>query len=59
MMMLRQEIARAGLDINNPTKEGILKAVEFLAEAENEFKDDKTIAEGFKKRLEWALSIKD
>jgi small GTP-binding protein len=34
MLILRQEIARSGLDVNNPTKEGVLKVVEYLAEAE-------------------------
>jgi GTPase SAR1 family protein len=30
MLILRQEIARSGLDVNNPTKEGVLKVVEYL-----------------------------
>jgi small GTP-binding protein len=57
MMILRQEIARSGLDINNPTKEGVLKVVEYLAEAENEFKDEKEVIGNMERRLDWARSI--
>jgi hypothetical protein len=52
-------VARAGLDINNPTKEGILKAVEYLAEAENEFKDEKTVLDNREKRIDWARNVRD
>jgi small GTP-binding protein len=57
MLILRQEIARAGLDVNNPTKEGIIKAVEFLAEAENEYLDEKTVMANFDRRLDWARKV--
>jgi small GTP-binding protein len=57
MLILRQEIARSGLDVNNPTKEGVLKAVEYLAEAENEFKDEKTVMANLDRRRNWARSI--
>jgi small GTP-binding protein len=57
MLILRQEIARSGLDVNNPTKEGVLKVVEYLAEAENEFKDEKTVMANLDRRLDWARSI--
>jgi small GTP-binding protein len=57
MMIIRQEIARSGVDINNPTKKGVLSVVEYLAEAENEFKDDKEVIENMDRRLEWANSI--
>ncbi|UCE37685.1 MAG: GTP-binding protein [Thermoplasmata archaeon] len=58
MVILRQEIARAGLDINKPTKEGILKAVEYFAEAENEFMDEKTVFSNLERRRELANDIK-
>jgi small GTP-binding protein len=58
MVILRQEIARAGIDINNPMKERVFKAVEYLAEAENEFKDEETVISNFNRRREWANNIK-
>jgi small GTP-binding protein len=57
MVLLRQELIRASIDINNPTKEGILKAVEYLAEAENEFKDEEIVKANLKKRQEIADNI--
>ena len=57
MIVLRQEIARAGIDINNPSKEGIIKAVEYLAEAEYEFYDEDKVFSNFEKRRVWADKI--
>jgi small GTP-binding protein len=57
MPILRQEIARAGIDIRSPSKEGILKLTEYLAETEAEFKDEKTISANFKRRLDWTKGI--
>jgi small GTP-binding protein len=57
MLILRQEFARSGLDVNNPTKEGVLKVVEYLAEAENEYMDEKTVMANLDRRLNWARSI--
>jgi small GTP-binding protein len=59
LLILRQEIARSGLDINNPTKEGVLKVVEYLAEAENEYMDEKTVMANLDRRLDWARKIID
>jgi small GTP-binding protein len=59
MTLLRQELTRASIDINNPTKEGVLRGVEYLAEAENEYKDEKLVVNNLKKRLEWANGIKE
>ncbi len=57
MLILRQEITSASININNPTKEGILKFVRYLAEAENEFKDEKTVHINLERRLSWAYRI--
>ena len=57
MLILRQELARAGVNISNPLKKNILKAVEYLAEAENEYLDEKRVKENLKKRLDWAKGI--
>jgi small GTP-binding protein len=59
MLILRQEIARSGTDINNPTKEGVLKVVEYLAEAENEYMDEKTVMANLDRRRNWARKIND
>jgi small GTP-binding protein len=59
MLILRQEVARAGFNINNPTKEGVLRVVEYLAEAENEFIDEATVKDSFERRLGWAREIED
>lgn len=59
MLILRQEIARASIEIGNPTKEGILKVVEYLAEAENEFKDEKTVHSNLERRFGWACSLRE
>lgn len=56
MVILRQELARAGIDIQKPTKEGTIKAVEFLAEAELDFIDQDIVKKNRERRLEWALA---
>ena len=57
MPILRSEIARAGIDIRSPSKEGILKLIEYLAEAETEFVDEKAVSANLKRRMEWTHSI--
>ena len=59
MLMLRQELARAAFDINNPTKDGVLRAVEYLAEAECEYKDENTVKANLERRLGWANGVKE
>ncbi len=54
MLMLRQEIIRAGLDINQPSRDGLLRLVEFLADSEAEYIDDKTVFKNRKRRLSLA-----
>ncbi len=58
MALLRQEIIRAGIDVRRPSKEGILKAVDYLAEAESEFWDEKTVLRNKVKRLSWARAAR-
>ncbi|MCK4949805.1 MAG: GTP-binding protein [Thermoplasmata archaeon] len=59
MLILRQEIARAGVDINDPTREGIFRTVEYLAEAESEFKDEEDLLANLERRLGWAHRVKE
>ncbi|MBI5000104.1 MAG: GTP-binding protein [Euryarchaeota archaeon] len=40
MAIVRQQFGRAGVDINAPTKAGVLKAIEYLAEAEKGVKTE-------------------
>jgi small GTP-binding protein len=58
MLILRQEISRAGVDINDPTKEGVFRAVEYLAEAESEFKGEAEILANLERRLKWVQQVK-
>ncbi|HEV8594261.1 MAG TPA: Rab family GTPase [Thermoplasmata archaeon] len=57
MVILRQEVARAGLNINDPTREGIRRVVEYLAEAETEFRDEGAVSESRKRRRTWAEGL--
>ncbi len=59
MLVLRQEVARAGLNINNPKKENIFKLVEYLAESEVEFKDEKLVMINLEKRNKLVENIKE
>lgn len=58
MLILRQEITRAGVDVGNPTKEGVFRAVEYLAEAESEFKDEAEVLANLERRLKWVQKVK-
>jgi hypothetical protein len=53
MSLIRQEIVRAGVDIRSPSKEGLLKFVEYLAEAESEYKKEKDVSANKDRRLQW------
>jgi len=57
MPILRELINRAGIDIRSPSKGGILKLIDYLAEAETEFQDEKTVKSSFEKRKRWAQGI--
>jgi small GTP-binding protein len=59
MMVLRQEIARAGIDIKNPTKKGIEKVVKYLAEAESEYQDVKDMESNLKRRMKLISGVKE
>ena len=59
MLILRQELTRAGLDVNDPTRAGIYRSVEYLAEAESEFKDEDMVRSNLERRRDWAHGMKD
>lgn len=50
MAMVRQQFSRADVRIDNPTKESLLLAVEYLAEAEKGFADDFKVNSSLAKR---------
>ncbi|MFQ5883922.1 MAG: hypothetical protein ACE5IO_02345, partial [Thermoplasmata archaeon] len=53
MSLIRQEIVRAGVDVRGPSKEGLLKFVEYLAEAESEYKKAKEVDVNRDRRMQW------
>lgn len=57
MVILRQEITRAGIDVRSPTREGLRRAVDYLAEAESEFRDRDAVVRSRERRLAWVLSL--
>jgi small GTP-binding protein len=53
MPILRRQFELANLDINNPTEESLISAVENLADVESGFKDKNIASANLKKRLKW------
>jgi small GTP-binding protein len=58
MIILRQEITRAGLDIANPKKKALLRVVEYLAEAENDYLDEETLLKNKKRRMSLVMDVR-
>jgi len=58
MPLVRQQLTRAGVDINGPTKEGLRLAVEYLAETEAGFKSAEEIEANKLRRLAWIKEAK-
>ncbi len=59
MIILRQEVGRAEVNINAPTKEGLFKLVEGLAEVEIEFKEESIVNKNLQRRSLWVEDIID
>ena len=59
MLILRQELARAGVDVNEPTRYEIHRAVEYLAEAESEFMDEDVVRSNLDRRRAWACGVSE
>jgi len=58
MSMIRLEFIRAGLNIRHPTRDSLLKAVDYLAESEAESKNEKIVRENKERRLKLIDGIK-
>jgi len=54
MSLLRQEIIRAGIDVRRPTRNGLIRLVEYLAEADSEVHEEKAVSRNKERRLGWA-----
>ncbi len=50
MPIVRQQFAKAGVNIQEPTKEGLSKVIDLLAEVEEDFRDKQTVNENRTKR---------
>jgi len=57
MIILRQELIRAGVDVRDPAKESILRVVDYLAEAETDYKDEATVKSNRVRRRQWAAAV--
>jgi small GTP-binding protein len=53
------EFIRAGLDVRNPSKEALLRVVEFLAETESDYKDEEVVLENRNRRLDMVNQINE
>jgi len=57
MVVLREETVRAGLDINAPSKEGMLRLVEYLGEVEADYLDQEKVRENLQRRWAWTKGM--
>jgi small GTP-binding protein len=57
MPIVRQQIVRAGLDVNAPSAEGLKLTVEYLAEAESGFRNAEDVEASKLKRLGWIKAV--
>lgn len=53
MPIVKQQFTRAGLDVKGPTKDALLRAVEFLSEVESGFKPADAVSENRTRRVAW------
>lgn len=53
MPIVRQQLTRAGVDVRAPTREGLRLAVDYLAEAESDFRNAADVEATKKRRLGW------
>ncbi|HYY48891.1 MAG TPA: Rab family GTPase [Thermoplasmata archaeon] len=57
MPIVRQQLSRAGVDVKAPTREGLRLAVEYLAEAESDFRNAADVEATKKRRLGWIKEV--
>jgi hypothetical protein len=57
MPIVRQQFARAGVDVKTPTREGLRLAVDYLAEAESSFHNAADVEGSKQRRLGWIKEV--
>jgi small GTP-binding protein len=55
--VLREQFSRAGLDVRNPTTDGLLKAIDLLAHVESSYKPQPEVEKAKAKRLGWVNGL--
>ncbi|UCG68484.1 MAG: GTP-binding protein [Thermoplasmata archaeon] len=58
MPVVRQQFIRAGVDIRNPTKEGVLKVIGLLADVERDYLDRLVVRKNRTRRRLWVEQVK-
>ncbi|HEV8594989.1 MAG TPA: hypothetical protein VGR51_05620, partial [Thermoplasmata archaeon] len=53
MPIVKQQFTRAGIDVKAPTKSGLLRVLDYLAEVETGFKPAEQVSENRVRRLGW------
>jgi len=53
MPIVKQQFTRAGIDVKAPTKSGLLRVLDYLAEVETGFKPAEQVSENRVRRLSW------
>jgi small GTP-binding protein len=56
---ISQEFVRAGLDVRNPSKDGLFRVVELLAEVESEYKEEELVLENRQRRMDMVNRVKE
>ncbi len=59
MEILVPQFDRAGVDVKNPTKDGLKKVVKYLAEMEILIKEPDEVQENYERRMRWVEKIKE
>ncbi|UCE74422.1 MAG: GTP-binding protein [Methanomassiliicoccales archaeon] len=59
MRILREQFIKAGVGVSNPTKSGIIKAIDYMAEEELKFLDANTVQLKKEKRLQMVRDAKE
>jgi small GTP-binding protein len=59
MSVLRELFVKAGVDVSNPTKVGMFRIIDYLAEEESKFIDAETVRQNKEKRLRMIKGVRD
>jgi small GTP-binding protein len=59
MPVIRNQFKKAGVDVRNPTKQGLLKVIDMLADVERDFRDERIVRENRTKRRLLVKKVKN